>query len=264
VAKGTTLFLWAEGSLARQDVAVEGQIPVTSRAPSTKTTTKPRGARAVSPGRPPKAEVAARLQHILRVASAEFVNRGYADASVSRIAADAGVSKKTIYARYPNKDALLMAVAGELATRAYERVTAAMGAADGEPEEVLTGFGTAIATNWASPETIGVYRLFVSEASRFPQLGSMYRDIMARFRSTLADYLQEQCDAGALHIDDVDDASHQFGMLAYGDIRERKLLGETVTEDDIAATVRRTVDLFLHGYSATDPAVVHVGPSIAE
>ena len=219
----------------------------------------------MSPGRPPKTEVAGRLQHILRVASAEFVNRGYADASVSRIAADAGVSKKTIYARYPNKDALLMAVAGELATSVYEVVMTAMGgAADGEPEEVLTAFGTAIATNWATPETIGVYRLFVAEAVRFPQLGSMYREIMARFRSALADYLREQCDAGTLHIVDVDAASHQFGMLAYGDIRERRLLGETVTEDDIVETVRQTVDVFLRGYSTTDPAGVHVGPSIAE
>jgi hypothetical protein len=92
----------------------------------------------------------------------------------------------------------------------------------------------------------------------------MYREIMARFRSTLADYLQEQCDAGTLHIVDVDAASHQFGMLAYGDIRERRLLGETVTEDDIVETVRQTVDVFLRGYSTTDPAGVHVGPSIAE
>jgi hypothetical protein len=53
-------------------------------------------------------------------------------------------------------------------------------------------------------------------------------------------------------------------MLAYGDIRERRLLGESVTEDDIVETVRQTVDLVLRGYSTTDPAGVHVGPSIAE
>lgn len=178
------------------------------------------------------------------------MSRGYADASLSRIATDAGVSKKTIYARYPNKDALLMAVAGDLASRSYEEVASAISATDGDPERVLTGFGTAIATNWASTEAIAVYRLFVSEAIRFPQLASIYRDTMEHFRSTLADYLQQQCDVGTLQIADVDAASHQFGLLAYGEIRERGLLGESVTDEDLNAIVRRTVQLFLHGYAA--------------
>ena len=50
-------------------------------------------------------------------------------------------------------------------------------------------------------------------------------------------------------IPDVDAASHQFGMLAYGEIREKGLLGEPVTDDDIAAAVRRTVEVFLRGYA---------------
>lgn len=54
----------------------------------------------------------------------------------------------------------------------------------------------------------------MSEAVRFPQLATVYRNVMDRFRTTLADYLQQQCDAGTLRIDDVDAASHQFGMLA--------------------------------------------------
>lgn len=196
--------------------------------------------------------MAARLRHILRVASAEFVTRGYAEASVSRIASDAGVSKKTIYARYPNKDALLMAVAGDLATASYEGVMKAIAATDGEPEHVLTGFATQVAKTWASTEAIGVYRLIVSEAARFPQLAAIYRDTMERFRHGLADYLQQQCDAGALNIADVDAASHQFGMLAYGEVREKGLLGEQVTDADIDAVVRRTVQLFLRGYATRE------------
>lgn len=206
-------------------------------------------ARTVSPGRPPNSAVAARLRHILGVASAEFMTRGFADASVSRIAADAGVSKKTIYARYPNKDALLMAIAGDLATRSYERVTKAVAATDGTPEHVLTEFATQVAKAWASAETIGFYRLIVSEANRFPELATIYRETMERFRRGLADYLQQQCDAGTLSITDVDAASHQFGMLAYGPIRERGLLGEPVTDDDIEAVVRHAVEVFLSGYA---------------
>lgn len=206
-------------------------------------------ARNVSPGRPPKAEVAARLDHILHVAAGEFVKCGYADASMTRIARDAGVSKKTIYARYPNKDALLMAVAGDLTTRTYADVLSEITRPDADPRQALTKFATQVATNWASPESIGVYRLIVSEAVRFPQLGLIYRDAMDRFRSILADYLQKKCDAGILAIPDVDAASHQFGMLAYGEIREKRLLGEPVTDSDIEVVVSRTVEVFLNGYA---------------
>ncbi|MBJ8345655.1 TetR/AcrR family transcriptional regulator [Antrihabitans sp. YC2-6] len=205
--------------------------------------------RAVSPGRPPKSAVAALQRQILRVAGAEFLSRGYAEANMSRIASDAGVSKKTIYARYPSKDELLVAVTSDLATRSYQRVIAAMSASDGDPEHVLTSFGTQVAEAWASPEEVGVYRLIVSEAPRFPQLASIYRDTMDLFRVTLAEYLKEQCAAGTLEIADTDVASRQFGMLVYGEIREKGLLGEPVTNDELASAVKRAVKLFLTGYA---------------
>ena len=114
-----------------------------------------------------------------------------------------------------------MAVAGDLTTRTYAHVMSAITNPGADPRQVLTEFATQVATNWASPESVGVYRLIVSEAVRFPQLGSIYRDAMDRFRSVLADYLQKQCDEGILAISDVDAASHQFGMLACrGDSRE--------------------------------------------
>ena len=223
---------------------------MTTREPAAKSA--PRQRRATSPGRPPNSEVPARLRHILAVASAEFTNHGYATASVARIAAEAGVSKKTIYARYPTKDALLIAVVTDLVSRLHERVIAAMSTAQGDPHHVLTSFGTQVARSWTEPEEIGLYRLIISEATRFPQMASIYRDAMRRFRATLADYLSEQSDLGTLTIPDPDAASHQFGMLVYGEIREDALLGDTVTEEDIAAVVKRAVRVFLTGY-ATPP-----------
>lgn len=215
-------------------------------------TSTTRRRRSISPGRPPNSEVPARLRHILGVASAEFINHGYAAASVARIASEAGVSKKTIYARYPTKDALLVAVVTDLVSRLHERVIAAMNTAQGDPHHVLTSFGTQVAQGWTEPEEIGLYRLIISEATRFPQMSSIYRDAMRRFRGTLADYLRQQNDLGTLTIPDPDAASHQFGMLVYGEIREDALLGDTVTEDVIAAVVKRAVHVFLIGYASPE------------
>lgn len=214
----------------------------------TKTTARTGRTRAVSPGRPPNSEVAARWRHIFAVASREFIDHGYSAASVARIATEAGVSKKTIYARFPTKDALLVAVVSDLVARLHEAVIDAMNTSEGEPRHMLTSFGTQIARNWADSEEIGIYRLIISEANRFPQLASLYRDSMGRFRSTLADYLRAQHDAGVLTVPDADIAARHFGMLAYGPVREDALLGDTVTNDEIATVVSRAVDIFLSGY----------------
>ncbi|MBI5317851.1 MAG: TetR/AcrR family transcriptional regulator C-terminal domain-containing protein [Bradyrhizobium sp.] len=65
------------------------------------------------------------------------------------------------------------------------------------------------------------------------------------------DYLREQIDRGVLPIPDLDlDAAvHHYGLLVYGQARERALLGETQSPEEIAAIVRRGVRLFVAGYS---------------
>ena len=108
------------------------------------------------------------------------MRHGYAEANVARIARDAGDSKKTIYARYPGKADLLVAVVSDLATRYYERVMAAMSASAGDPEHVLTSFGSQAARNWPTPEAVGIYRLVVSEVARFPELASISRNTLDR------------------------------------------------------------------------------------
>ncbi len=209
--------------------------------------------RKLSPGRPPKAAVASRMRQLISVAGNEFVEQGFSNASISRIARVAGVSKKTIYARFPTKDALFIAVVEELAARARKSVLDGMATMTGAPEQVLTRFATRIVRDWTSPYVVTLYRLIISEVVRFPQLGEIFTTTMEVMRSTLATYLRQQNDAGTLAVADPMAASRLFGMLAYGELRERTLLGETVTEEMITATVKRAVTLFLAGYAVTVP-----------
>ncbi|MCB4771907.1 TetR/AcrR family transcriptional regulator [Ancylobacter sp. Lp-2] len=61
-------------------------------------------------GRPSRQEAAALGERILDGARAVFCRKGVANTSLDEIALQLGVSKHTIYRRYPNKDALLEAV----------------------------------------------------------------------------------------------------------------------------------------------------------
>ncbi|MEV6796539.1 TetR/AcrR family transcriptional regulator [Streptomyces sp. NPDC051320] len=207
----------------------------------------------ISPGRPPQATLAARTRHLLSVAGAEFVTRGFAEASVSRIARDAGMSKKTIYARFPTKDALLLAVLEDYISGAREAVLDGMPTMTGEPAQVLTRYGMQIARDWTSPRVVAMYRLIISEVVRFPQLAEIFTSTTEVIRSTLTTYLREQATAGTVAITDPEAASRQFGMLAYGELRERTMLGETITEERLTATVERAVTLFLNGYAVGAP-----------
>jgi TetR/AcrR family transcriptional repressor of mexJK operon len=118
---------------------------------------------------------------------------------------------------------------------------------------VLTRFGMQIARDWTSARVVAIYRLIISEAGRFPQLAKIFTMTMELMRATLATYLREQAGAGTLAISDPEAACRQFGMFAYGELREHTLLGETVTEETIAATVDRAVTLFLDGYAVGAP-----------
>lgn len=203
----------------------------------------------ISPGRPPKAQAEARRAHLLRTAANEFLAEGFGNANVDRIARTAGVSKKTIYARYPNKEALFCAVVDEIANASHWLLTADMAATDEDPEHALLAFGLRITKTWTSPLETGIYRLILAETPRFPSLAALYNREMELFRGTLLDYLRSQTERGALTIPDLPTAVRQFGLLVYGEARERALLGEQQSAEDICALVRSGVRLFVAGYS---------------
>ena len=86
-----------------------------------------------------------KTEAILRAASALFAERGMA-ASMDEIARRAGVSKQTLYNRFPGK----LEIARALAARRSDAVTAPLRAA-GDPETVLRALGEALLDRVCSP-----------------------------------------------------------------------------------------------------------------
>jgi AcrR family transcriptional regulator len=139
---------------------------------------------AVRSGRPPR-ELAGEVDaRILDAAREVFLERGLAGASMDEIAGLARAGKPTIYARFPSKEALFTAVV--MRSMADKIVRFENYVPIGRTiEEGLASVGATV-LHWAlAGDTVGLMRLAIAEARRFPDLASgVYR--MARERGAEA------------------------------------------------------------------------------
>ncbi|MGH8317388.1 MAG: TetR/AcrR family transcriptional regulator [Steroidobacteraceae bacterium] len=187
---------------------------------------------------------------MLDVAQCAFLDLGYAEATLDRIARDAGVAKKTLYEHFGDKEGLFAAVlqrlrqvwiAGlqDVVTESADLRAALQGAA-----RHLLDVGT-------RPDMVGLHRLLLLEARRFPKLiNASYDKRGARVdMGPLSNYLRSAANDGLLQFDDVDLATEQFVHLVLGGIRMRMLRGVSPTPDaeTRARIARQAVRIFLHG-----------------
>jgi AcrR family transcriptional regulator len=145
----------------------------------------------VRAGRPPK-ELAGEVEaRILEAAHQVFLDRGFEGASIEEIAEVARSGKPTIYARFPNKEALFAAVVMRSVVSRVEQLGAEMPSGD-TFEERLTSVANMV-LEWVLVRShVGLIRLAISESRRFPDLaasvGAMARD---RASQSLARVLAE-------------------------------------------------------------------------
>ncbi len=121
-------------------------------------------------GRPPRGLAGEVEERILDAAALVFLEHGFRGASVDEIAEVACAGKPTIYARFPSKQALFTAVVERLVRRNTN--FEAISCAGGSIEERLNGLAAVILTRVMTPETIGLIRVAVAEARRFPELAT--------------------------------------------------------------------------------------------
>lgn len=136
---------------------------------TTEQTTKPAAGR--SRGRPKLNDVALIENELLAIALKEFLQHGYGGASMSRVVEAAGVSKTTLYSRFPSKEALFRAIM-------YLHIdtlpaTMSLHTPTGLPdlETGLKFYANHVLGVSFKGDLLEVNRLIYSEARRFPELG---------------------------------------------------------------------------------------------
>lgn len=159
------------------------------------------------------ARKADRRRAILEVAERSFLDRGYAETSMSTIAAELGGSKTTLWSYFPGKEELFAAVLDGMIADFENELDQAL-IPSGGTAAALGRFGGVLVRKLLSPKSMALHRLIVAEADRFPTIGEAFAKCGPdNVRNRLRDYIEKEMTAGRLRAGDPPLASRQFIAL---------------------------------------------------
>ncbi|MEJ2118414.1 MAG: TetR/AcrR family transcriptional regulator [Alphaproteobacteria bacterium] len=186
---------------------------------------------------------------IVVAATAAFLAQGYEAASMDAIAADASVSKRTVYNHFPSKRALFRAVTQRLYAGLLE-ADAILTPAGETPETALPHLAQAILGHLRQPEVRGLLRLVIAEQQRIPELAAEFQSAgKGPAVGLIESYFAEAHAQGALLVPDPLLAAQQF----LGAIKESlfwpALIGIPTRQDEdavIAAATAMILGIYGH------------------
>lgn len=196
-----------------------------------------------------KAPPARRVRRETMVAAARemFIAHGYGQTAMSAVAAKVGGSKTTLWAYFPSKEALFEAVVDDLVER-FGSLIENVPLEGGDVEATLRQFGRAVAETVASSEVLGVNRMVIGEAGRFPELAELYqRKGPGRAQFRLTAFIEMETQAGRLHATDPANAAAHFLAMCQANHIQQCLLNQTQAD---RALLHRDVDAAITAFLA--------------
>lgn len=208
-------------------------------------TSKPRRARR---GRPSQDESAARIEEMLDTATRMFGAQGYALTTVERVSRELRMSKNTIYARYPNKTALFLAVVERIANSPL--LEAVTDDDDLPLEEGLLVRARSILLAALRPEFGALYRLLLRDSGRFPEVEAMFGKVFFdRLEQPVRIYIGRKREADDSYSIPLDRAAHLFMTTLNAYIFDYTLRPEHAAVAVVERDAAEAVTYFLHGAS---------------
>jgi AcrR family transcriptional regulator len=200
----------------------------------------------------PRSHAAKRVS-ILEAATYVFCREGYAGANIDMIAAEAGVSRQTIYNHHGDKEKLFVAVVRALTERANAGIFATLATFPDHPgalDAELIDFAVRLNRNCIC-NSDGKYlrKLIQAEGQRYPELFATWReDGPGKTWAALAARFARLAHAGYLDVEDPDVAARQFLALIDADLKVSMLLGDQPDETTVRQAATNAVRTFLRAY----------------
>ncbi|KAA5846907.1 TetR/AcrR family transcriptional regulator [Pseudomonas chlororaphis] len=199
------------------------------------------------PGRP---KDLAKRQAILEAAKTLFLSNGYANTSMDAVAAEAGVSKLTVYSHFNDKETLFSSAV--MAKCEEQLPTLIFELPAGMPiESVLLNIARGFHLLINSEESLNLHRLMLALGSQDPKLSQIFFEAgPLRMLQGMERLLARIDQSGALSIDKPRNAAEHFFCLLKGTANFRLLYGcgEPLSDEDAEEHVREVVGLFMRAY----------------
>jgi AcrR family transcriptional regulator len=197
------------------------------------------------PSNPPLTpEASYKPEQILKGAMQVFLQYGYAGTSMDRVAAEAEVSKHTIYNHFQNKEGLFVALIERLVIRHFHSEFGCELPLSEPPDLVLRRLAAIVLGRMDDPEYIAFVRLMISESGRFPDLAQLYvREVIQQGNQVLSRYIKAHPD---LSLSDPEMTAHVFfGALITFILSQEVLHGKHAMPVPRERLVNHLVDLTL-------------------
>lgn len=191
------------------------------------------------------------MQRILQAARAHFYAHGFERANLDAIAADAGVSKMTVYSHFASKEGLFEAVIGD---RTDGVVAARAGTAPPDPlkpQAALMAIATQFMALTRDEKALGQFRTMYAAAGSQPEAcAAFHRQGADRLVGELAAYLRAADATGTLKVAQPRVAADLFLAMFLGDGHMRGLLRLAVPSPrEDKALLREAVRVFMKAYA---------------
>ena len=199
------------------------------------------------PGRP---KDLSKRRAILDAAKGLFLRNGYDGSSMDAIAAEAGVSKLTVYNHFTDKETLFSAA---IEAKCEEQLPELLFELpddvplESQLVEIARGFLALV----NSRESVEMHRMMISLASQGSKLSQMFYEAgPKRIQEEMEVLLHKAAKRGLLSLDDPHLAADHFFSLLKGGAHFRLLIGyaEPLTGDAAERHVQESVQLFLRAY----------------
>lgn len=195
---------------------------------------------------------------LLAIARQTFIAHGYRGTTMDAVAAQARVSKQSLYRAYPSKDALFAAVVRDWVERGHDAMrphTTALSETD-DIRAGLLQLAKIMQAGLLNPAVLQMRTLIAAEAPRFPDVAADYvtRSWSHNLR-TLATALDTLAQRGLLRIDDADIAAEQLTWLVVAAPLNRLTLqagAQPYTDAELHTIAVEGVATFLSRYSPGD------------
>lgn len=198
-------------------------------------------------GRPSRQEAAAIPRRIVATATELFLRHGFEKTSMDTVAAESGISKRTVYARFSSKADLFEAIVMQLGDRKLAEL-AALEVPGGSAAQRLFELARKLLDIMVEPQVIALERIIASEAQQFPELANrMYQEAGERVTTITANLLRQmEAYDGRSEEELRRDAQVLFGLIVLPPLR-RSMLGNDENPAIDHDLLKRSIEIFVAG-----------------